>query len=92
MGCNKLATNWKSDKREEMALDWTYFEESRGRYREGGIGLESIGCTETGRPRKTWKKTVEEEAAEMGKTWKELKRLSNSRTRWRGFIDALCSS
>jgi hypothetical protein len=41
MGCNKPATNWKSDKREEMALDWTYFEKRRGRYREGGIGLES---------------------------------------------------
>jgi hypothetical protein len=33
-----------------------------------------------GRPRKTWKKTVEEEAAEMGKTWKEVKRLANNRT------------
>jgi hypothetical protein len=35
---------------------------------------------------------VEEEAAEMGKTWKEVKRLANNRTRWRGFTDALCSS
>jgi hypothetical protein len=43
MGCNKPATNWKLDKREEMALDWTYFEENRGRYTEGGIGLESTG-------------------------------------------------
>jgi hypothetical protein len=48
-------------------------EENRGRYREGGIGLESTGARRRGRPRKTWKKTVEEEAAEMGKTWKERK-------------------
>jgi hypothetical protein len=40
-----------------MALDWTYFEENRGRYREGGIGLESTGCTET----RSSKKNVEEE-------------------------------
>jgi hypothetical protein len=45
-----------------------------------------------GRRRKTWKKTVEEEAAVMGKTWKEVKRLANNHTRWRGFTDALCSS
>jgi hypothetical protein len=57
MGCNKQATNWKSDKREEMALDWTYFEKNRGHYREGGIGLESTGCTET----KSSKKNVEED-------------------------------
>jgi hypothetical protein len=47
MGCNKPATNWKSDKREEMTLDWTYFEENRWHCREGGIGLESTGWTET---------------------------------------------
>jgi hypothetical protein len=65
-----------------MALDWTYFEENRGRYREGGIGLESTetNARRRGRPRKTWKETVEEEAAEMGKTWKEVKRLANNRT------------
>jgi hypothetical protein len=44
-----------------------------------------------GRPRKTWKNTVEE-AAVLGKTWKEVKRLANNRTRWRCFTDALCSS
>jgi hypothetical protein len=50
------------------------------------------GARRRGRPRKTWKKTVEEEAAVMGKTWKEVKRLANNRTRWRCFTDALCSS
>jgi hypothetical protein len=54
---------------------------TEGANREGGIGLESTGCTETRCPRKTWKKTVEEEAAEMGKTWKEVKRLANNLTR-----------
>jgi hypothetical protein len=71
-----------------MALDWTYFEENRGRYREGGIGLESTGCTET----RSSKKNLEEKAAEMGKTWKEVTRMANNHTRWRCFTDALCSS
>jgi hypothetical protein len=42
--------------------------------------LESTGCTETRSSKKNWKKTVEEEAAEMEKTWKEVKRLANNRT------------
>jgi hypothetical protein len=49
------------------------------------------GAWRRGRPRKTWKVTVEEEAAVMGKIWKEVKRLANNRTRWRCFTDALCS-
>jgi hypothetical protein len=50
------------------------------------------GARRRDRPRKTWKKTVEEEAVVMGKPWKEVKRLANNRTRWGGFIVALCSS
>jgi hypothetical protein len=42
--------------------------------------------------KKTLRRTIEEEAMEMGKTWGEVKRLANNRTRWRSFIDALCSS
>jgi hypothetical protein len=64
---------------------------------EGAIDRAALdwnlqGARRRGRPRKTWKRTVEEEAAEMGKTWKEVKRLANNRTRWRCFTDALCSS
>jgi hypothetical protein len=56
MGCNKPAANWKSDKKEEMVLDWTYFEKNKGHYREGHIGLESAGCTEV----RSSKKNLEE--------------------------------
>jgi hypothetical protein len=58
MGCNKPATNWKSDKREEMALDWPYFEKNSGCYREGGIGQESTGCMEI----RSSKKNLEEDS------------------------------
>jgi hypothetical protein len=44
-----------------------------------------------GRPRKTWRRTIEEEITEMGKTWSEVKALANQRRRWRSFTGALCS-
>jgi hypothetical protein len=28
---------------------------------------------------------------EVGKTWREIKRLANNQARWRRFTDALCS-
>jgi hypothetical protein len=39
--------------------------------------------------RKTWKKTVEEEASKGGKTWSKIKRLANSRKGWKCFTAAL---
>jgi hypothetical protein len=50
------------------------------------------GVRKRGRPKKTWRRTIEDEAMEMGKTWGEVKRLANNRTRWKSFTDALCSS
>jgi hypothetical protein len=40
-----------------LVILMTYFEENRACYREGGIGLESTGCTET----KSSKKNLEED-------------------------------
>jgi hypothetical protein len=43
-------------------------------------------------PRKTWKRTVEQEAHAGGKTWCELKRLVNNKNGWKYFTAALCYS
>jgi hypothetical protein len=48
------------------------------------------GTRRIGRPRKTWKKTVEVEAASQKKTWKELRRLAGNRNQWKEFVHALC--
>jgi len=40
-------------------------------------------------PRKTWKRTVEEEAIKGGRTWSKIKRLANSRKGWKCFTAAL---
>jgi hypothetical protein len=44
-----------------------------------------------GRSKNTWKGTIEDEAMEAGKTWREVKRLAVDRTRWRRFTDTVCS-
>jgi hypothetical protein len=49
------------------------------------------GKRSRGRSRNTWRRTVEKELAEIGKTWKEAKRGAANRIRWRGTVEALCS-
>jgi hypothetical protein len=43
-----------------------------------------------GRPKKTWKRTVEEEARDEGKRWQEVKAVAKNKVRWRSFVKALC--
>jgi hypothetical protein len=44
-----------------------------------------------GRSKKTWKRSVVEEAQREGRTWREVKWLAADRSRWRSFVKALCS-
>ena len=48
------------------------------------------GKRRRGRPRHTWRRTVNSEALEKGKSWNEVKRVAGNRTRWRCFVEALC--
>jgi hypothetical protein len=45
-----------------------------------------------GRPRKTWQRTVLEEAKGVKKTWAEIKTDAKHRVRWRILVEALCST
>jgi hypothetical protein len=40
---------------------------------------------------KIWRRSVMEEAQREGRTWREVKRLAADRSRWKSFVDALCS-
>ena len=50
------------------------------------------GKRKRGRPMGTWRRTVEEEMREAGKTWNELNWLAQDRDGWRKLVGALCSS
>jgi hypothetical protein len=48
------------------------------------------GKRRRGRLKKTWKRTVEEEARDQGKRWQEVKALAKNKVRWRSFVKAQC--
>ena len=46
------------------------------------------GNRKRGRPRNSWRRSVNKEA---GRSWNELKFLAADRRKWKGLIDNLCS-
>jgi len=49
------------------------------------------GKRKVGRPKQTWRRSVESEAKAAGWTWAQLKGVAQNRVRWRGAVAALCS-
>jgi len=42
-----------------------------------------------GRPRRTWRKMVEEEAAIVGKIWREVKAINGKTVHWCCFVETI---
>jgi hypothetical protein len=90
---------WEITKQEPIAAQirkrkWCWIghtlRKPEGSIERAALGWNSQG-TRRGRPRKTWRRSIEEEIGKKGKTWREVKRLANDRTKWKNFISALCS-
>ncbi|KAL9980120.1 hypothetical protein ACROYT_G008664 [Oculina patagonica] len=44
-----------------------------------------------GRPKETWRRTVEKEMWENGVSWGELRKRAKKRQQWRSLVPALCA-
>jgi len=49
------------------------------------------GYRRTGRPKRTWQRTIEDEIRRARRSWNELKGIAGDRNAWKLFMDALCS-
>ena len=49
------------------------------------------GKRKIGRPKTTWRRSVESEARRLHKSWSDLKRVAQNRNEWRSVVAALCS-
>jgi hypothetical protein len=48
------------------------------------------GKRKRGRPRNTWRRDLDADAKQMGKTWGQLERLAQNRDAWRELVGGLC--
>ena len=49
------------------------------------------GCRDRGRPKNTWKRTVEKELGNMKLNWSEAESKAQDRAEWRSIVGGLCS-
>jgi hypothetical protein len=50
------------------------------------------GYRRRGRPKRMWRRTLEDEIRNAGRTWHEVKGTAGDRNGWKLFIDDLCST
>ena len=50
------------------------------------------GQRKKGRPKQSWRRTIQEELHQIGMSWNEAKRTAHNRVRWRATVEALCST
>jgi hypothetical protein len=50
------------------------------------------GYRRRGTPKRTWRRTTEDEVRGEGRSWNEVKGIAGDRSAWKLFMDALCST
>ena len=50
------------------------------------------GKRSRGRPKETWRRSVEKEMKEIGWTWGQINQMASDRQRWRSSVKALCAT
>ena len=56
------------------------------------LDWNSQGYRRRGRPKRTWRRTIEDEIRSTRKSWNEVKGLAGDRNAWKLFMVALCST
>ena len=49
------------------------------------------GVRRKGRPKKSWRRTIQKEYEDLGMSWDEVKRTAKNWVRWKAVVEALCS-
>ena len=48
------------------------------------------GYRRRGRPKRTWRRTIQDEIRSARRSWNEVKGIAGDRNAWKLFMDALC--
>ena len=76
------------NKKKKIQMDRSHTKKRRWRDTKECTILNPQGNRKRGRPRNSWRRSVNEE---VGRSWNELRFLAADRRKWKGLIDNLCS-
>jgi len=63
-----------------------------GAIEETALDWNPQGYRRRGRPKRTWRRTIEDEIRSAKRLWNEVKGIAGDRNAWKLFMDALCST
>ena len=70
-------------------MDWTPVEKRGWKHTKNALHWTPEGKRKRGRPKITWRRTVEEEMRSWGENWNTIKMMATDRERWKSFVAAL---
>jgi len=63
-----------------------------GAIEKSALDWNPQGYKRRGRPKRTWRKTIQNEIRSTEKSWNEVKGIAGDRNAWKPFMGALCST
>jgi hypothetical protein len=75
---------------------WNWIEHTlhkeAGAIEKNALDWNPQGYRRKGRSKRTWRRTIEDEIRNTGRSWNEVKGIAGDRNAWKLFMDALCST
>ena len=76
-----------------MEVHWPHSKAGQSERYKDGVKLETGEKRKSGRPKTTWRRTVEREMKEGGwGSWDEVRGVAVDRQTWKVSVEALCST
>jgi hypothetical protein len=63
-----------------------------GAIEKTALDLNPLGYRRRGRPKRTWRRAIEDEIRGTGRSWNEVKGIAGDRNAWKLFMNAICST
>ena len=84
--------NRKSDKRRKWNWIGHTLRKETGALEKTALDWNPQGYRRRGRPKRTWRRTIEDEIRSTRRSWNEVKGIAGGSNAWQLFMDALCST
>ena len=73
-----------------MEMDRTRLQNAADIHSKSGHALDPWWQEGEGRPKETWRRSVEREMKALGWSWGQVKKLATDRQHWRSLVSTLC--
>jgi hypothetical protein len=89
---HQAEANTNSDKKKQMNRIGHTLRKEAEAIEKTALDWNPQGYGRRGRPKRTWRRTTEDEIRNTGRSWNEVKGIAVDRNAWKLCMDSLCST